>query len=603
MPLSPSSEFGSRDFDGSGERKIHSHFFPGANTGLPYLLSLSPRYREHADGLRRAVQAEADFLRGTDPEGKDRKVRIDLFGIKEGGSVDGRLHAPLRPELPTLEPGKKYLVEVVVRTLNLGHLLTEGTADSNELWVDVEARSGGRVLGRSGALRDAAHDRGPLDEGAHRMNILMLSPKGERINRRNPEDIFVPLYNHQILPGAAQVVHYELTLPNEALTEPVELRARVRYRKFDFEYMSLVHGGEDKVPALPVVDLCEDRVVLPVARGRRLELKQASPVQPSWERWNDYGIGLSLEGWPDTKRGELARAAEAFRQLLKEDKAAHRHAYVNLARVYKDMSRLEEARDAINRASTTDPPAPWWTVAWLTGEINFQNTRLDEAIANFEQVLDPDNQPRDSGFDFSLDYLVINELGLALFKRSQLEKDDLVVRDDFLRRAVEQFERTLALDSENADAHSWLQKCYGALSISASPPAGVAPGEGELMALAGALADGKQPSDQRLQAAERLLTGLDKLAERPQQRDRPKLGLLQLLLGPCRNAFRQDGDPALQVAAAAALARIHGALHALFVVDSNARGRAAAIYREAHPAADHASQAVVTYRLEPTGAR
>src|SRR5436305_2958720 len=45
MPLAKSSDFGSRDFDGSGERKVHSHLFPAANTGLPWLLSLDPLYQ------------------------------------------------------------------------------------------------------------------------------------------------------------------------------------------------------------------------------------------------------------------------------------------------------------------------------------------------------------------------------------------------------------------------------------------------------------------------------------------------------------------------------------------------------------------------------
>ena len=41
--------------------------------------------------------------------------------------------------LPRLKPGNSYLVEVVVRTLNLGHPFQQGTADSNEGWVDFQA--------------------------------------------------------------------------------------------------------------------------------------------------------------------------------------------------------------------------------------------------------------------------------------------------------------------------------------------------------------------------------------------------------------------------------------------------------------------------------
>ena len=50
MPLQPSSDFGSKDFDGSGTRKMHNHRFPGANTGL-FELFLG---RFHSSSTRRA---------------------------------------------------------------------------------------------------------------------------------------------------------------------------------------------------------------------------------------------------------------------------------------------------------------------------------------------------------------------------------------------------------------------------------------------------------------------------------------------------------------------------------------------------------------------
>jgi hypothetical protein len=154
-------------------------------------------------------------------------------------------------------------VEVVIRTINMGHHFTQGTADSNEVWVELTARSGGRVLARSGALDDG--DRGRVDAHAHFLNVLMLDRYGNPIDRRNPQDIFTALYDHQIPPGAAQVVHYRLTLPAD-LRDSVELVVRVRYRKFDYTYMAIVHG-KGQVPPLPVVDLCSDRVVLSVLGG------------------------------------------------------------------------------------------------------------------------------------------------------------------------------------------------------------------------------------------------------------------------------------------------------------------------------------------------
>ena len=69
----------------------------------------------------------------------------------------------------------------------------------------------------------------------------MLDRNGNRIDRRNAQDIFVPLYNKQIPPGAGQVVHFGLELPG-GQTGSIRLEARVNYRKFDRKYMDFIFG-------------------------------------------------------------------------------------------------------------------------------------------------------------------------------------------------------------------------------------------------------------------------------------------------------------------------------------------------------------------------
>ena len=54
--------------------------------------------------------------------------------------------------IPTLKRNEKYLLEAVIRTLKIGHHLTQGTVDSNELWVEVTLTSNGKVIGKSGGL-------------------------------------------------------------------------------------------------------------------------------------------------------------------------------------------------------------------------------------------------------------------------------------------------------------------------------------------------------------------------------------------------------------------------------------------------------------------
>jgi tetratricopeptide (TPR) repeat protein len=174
-----------------------------------------------------------------------------------------------------------------------------------------------------------------------------------------------------------------------------------------------------------------------------------------WERWNDYGIGLLLEGQQSgAAKGELRQAAEAFAQVeeLKRFDGA-----LNLARVYFAEGRLDDAVEALHRASRYRSPAPpAWTLAWLTGLVNRQQGRLDEAIENFRSVLETrtDEMAR-RGFDFSLDYEVINELGQTLFDRAKQERGELseARRSELLQDAAVEFEKTLRIDSENVTAH------------------------------------------------------------------------------------------------------------------------------------------------------
>src|SRR5882672_10149190 len=343
MPLAASNDFGAKFF-GSDKLSVHNHLFPGANTGLAYIRN-QPQI----------VAAHQEFQKGV--------MRVDIFGLRENGAVDGKLIAPLRPTLPTLKPGQKYLLETVIRTVKMGHPFTQGTADSNEVWMDVTIKSGDRLIGRSGAL-DKERE---VDPWSHFVNVFMLDRDGNRIARRNPQDIFVPLYNNQIPPGAASTVHYEMQLP-EQLNAPVTIEIKLQYRKFDKQYMDFVTGtskpgdnpingfkrGEKYLNDLPITTLAVDKVTLPV---EGLAAPPANPPSaiPPWQRWNDYGIGLLLKG-----KAQFAQAVEAFGQVEKMNRF---DGPLNLARVYYAEGRLDEAVDAIARAAKhskppDDPPPP-----------------------------------------------------------------------------------------------------------------------------------------------------------------------------------------------------------------------------------------------------
>ena len=218
-------------------------------------------------------------------------MRVDIFGIKAGGTIDGDLTAPIRPNVPELIPGESYLLETVIRTAKMGHVFTQGTSDSNEVWMDVTVTAGDRIIGRSGGKR--ASDEA-VDPWSHFVNSFVIDRDGNRINRRNAQDIFIALYSNQIPPGATDSVHYLLEVPSD-VTEPIEVQVKLQYRKFDTEYMRLVTDNEDYVNDLPIMTLAEDTVVFPLSSALIQPRNADSPIEP-WMRWNDYGIGLLRKG-------------------------------------------------------------------------------------------------------------------------------------------------------------------------------------------------------------------------------------------------------------------------------------------------------------------
>ena len=439
MPRTPSADFGATpDPAAGGVLGVHDHTFLGANTALAWL-----------NGLDGVVRAHREFL--------EDSLRVDLFGVRVGGAVDGELTAPLRPAVPTLAPGDTVLLETVVRTLTPGHHFTQGTTDSNEVWLELTVSSGGETLFTSGA----EDDRNRVDPGAHFLNSFLVDRDGNRIARRNAQDIFTPLYSHQIPPGAAASLHYRLIVP-ETLTAPLTVAAKVKYRKFSADYMRFVRDaarpGDRPVRAdlddPPVTVICSDEITFPIA-GLPDAVNAAVENPPRgvepWERWNDYGIGALLKG-----KAELRQAAGAFERV---EALGRYDGPLNLARVLHAEGRIDAAAAALARAAAhTDPAPPPWTVNCLSGALNREAGRLGEAAENFREVLRWDRPPTAGmlarGFDFGRDYRVANLLGQTYYDLARRERGPARAggRERFLKLAVDAFERTLAADIENVTA-------------------------------------------------------------------------------------------------------------------------------------------------------
>ena len=431
MPLEeagPGVNFGAEDFAGDGRSLVHNHQFLGANTGILHL------NRDKMPDADAAIEAHREFNEGV--------MRVDLFGLREEGRIDGKLIAPLRPEVPQIEPGSTWLLETVIRTVKMGHVFTQGTSDSNEVWLEVTVFDGERELWKSGGMDDF----GAVDPWAHFVNAFVIDRDGNRIDRRNAEDIYIPLYNHQIPPGAADSIHHRFTVPEDAVG-PIVVEARLRYRKFDTTYMRFVTEDPNYQNDLPILELASDRLVLPLSGSEAVS--QPDFEVPAWQRWNDYGIGLlRVQG-----SGLLKQARSAFEQV---DLLGRYDGPLNLARLFLREGLIDvEAPDALARAA--DREAPAWSLLWFGAQVASRNGDFELAANNLRDILRGGfTQAEGRGFDFTRDERVHIALGDAVYQLALQERGE--ERAVLLKDARESFLAALALDTESLGAHWGLKQ-------------------------------------------------------------------------------------------------------------------------------------------------
>ena len=432
MPTQVSTDFGAKFDTETEELVIHSHQFPAANTALQYLKELPPVVNE----------AHVELLKDS--------LRVDIFGIYQGGDITSPFMAPLRPDLPELETGQSYVFAIVLRNLKVGHHFTEGTIDSNEVWLKVVATTGeANELGSSGKLDETTKAVGE----AHFVNGYVIDREGNRIDRRNAEDIFIKLYDHQLGPGGASVAFYRLTIPEEISESEVHITAKLNYRKFDQRYFELFTATPGITNDLPIVNIASDSLVVGI--GQPSSEMQAVDTS-SWERWNDFGIAMLLK----PKRSGLRHAEEAFKQV---SSLGRPEGALNLARLYLKEGRLEDAVDSLTQAGKEG--AYPWSVAWFGAQIDVQLGNFDAAVVKMQQLYQSQfEEARARGFDFSRDYNLTNLLGLTYFEQSKLDRQtDQQRAAKSLEKAVDAYQKSLVQDPENVTAHYGLTQVYAAL--------------------------------------------------------------------------------------------------------------------------------------------
>jgi tetratricopeptide (TPR) repeat protein len=193
-----------------------------------------------------------------------------------------------------------------------------------------------------------------------------------------------------------------------------------------------VSAKEEKIPDLPIVSVAEDQVTLPVVAHNALAPPLSTIVRKEeWQRWNDYGIGLFLQG-------DLKAAAAAFEKVTQAD-PSNPDGWVNIGRCAVQEGDMARARTVLEKALSLSPNlarANFFYAKVLRSDGNY-----DGAAARLRSVLA--QYPRDR--------VALNDLGRVLFL--QRKYDD----------AVKVLQSVLDIDPEDLQAHYNLMLCYNGL--------------------------------------------------------------------------------------------------------------------------------------------
>jgi tetratricopeptide (TPR) repeat protein len=475
MPLVRSNDQG--NVDGF----VHSHRFPGANTAVPTAnedaeqVALSTHFLEDnqvgvdifaissagkaAAGREAAPGTGGPQLSSTFAVGEEAELQLPANAATEARPVT----APLGRVDAAVRRGDDVLVDVVVRTKKVGHFFPGGTVDAFDVWLELKATDDkGRTLFWSGMVEDGG--KGPVEPGAHFYKSDQIDAHGNVINKRNAWSGRATVYVHLIPPGAADTVHYRLHIPENA-GEHIALDAKLNYRKFmwwntQFAFAGVrdasvqstpnyddakwafngdtseVSGKIKAIPNLPIITMAEDKKSIRVLpKSAAAPAPEVALDKSDWVRWNDYGIGLFLQG-------DLKGAEAAFLKCTEID-ASNPDGWVNIGRVREQEGDTAGARKVLDKALALRPGLA--RANFFYGRALKDEGDYNGAAAKFEAVLA--QYPRDR--------VVRNQLGRIYF----LEKR--------YRDAIREFAVTTGIDPEDLQANYNLMLCYSGLGDTA----------------------------------------------------------------------------------------------------------------------------------------
>jgi tetratricopeptide (TPR) repeat protein len=474
MPQVPSNDAGNT------KGLVHSHRFPGANTAVPTANQDQAQF-EFAKNFLQDKQLTVDIF-AVSPAGNEASapVRTEMgkpelsttFAVGEESDISlpkgpaGEVRpvtAPIDRTDAAVRRGDDARVDVVVRTRKVGHFFPGGTVDAFDVWLELQATDEkGQTIFWSGKVEDDG--KGPVEPGAHFYRSLQVDGHGNPINKRNAWATRSVVYVRLIPPGAADTAHYRLHIPENA-GDAITLHAKLNYRKFSWfntqfsfagvesnvQYgitpttpnyddrkwqftgdTSKVSGNVKAIPDLPIITIAEDTKTL------RVLPRNAPPPQPKtastkeeWTRWNDYGIGLFLQG-------DLKAAGAAFEKITQAD-PQNPDGWTNIGRVLVQEGDTAGARKVLEKSLAIDPHLA--RTNFFYARALKEDGDYDGAMAHLRTVLE----------QFPRDRVVRNELGRVLFLQKRYAD------------AVKEFEQTLSIDPEDLQAHYNLMLCFNGL--------------------------------------------------------------------------------------------------------------------------------------------
>jgi tetratricopeptide (TPR) repeat protein len=479
MPLEPSNDMG------NVAGKVHSHRFPAANTALPTANEDAAQLKATEDFLTSGAltvdifsltPASAPLKTGaiaqhelatTFAVGEEAEAKITPGAVAEAAPVTAPVTAPLDRVRPAVRRGDTVRVDVVVRTKRVGHFFPGGTVDAYDTWLELKGVDDkGQTIFWSGMVED--NGKGPVEKGAHFYRSLQVDAHGNRINKRNAWATRAVVYVRLIPPGAADTVHFRMKIP-EKTGGRITLTARLCYRKFSWWNTQFAFAGErdnspskpgvapptvtpdyddtkmaftaslrgisakeEKIPDLPIVAVAQNQVTLDVlAANAPAPQPKTQLAKEDWQRWNDYGIGLLLQG-------DLKAAQAAFEKVTEVD-PQNPDGWVNIGRAALQEGDVARARSVLEKALALNPKLA--RTNFFYGSLMKSAGDYDQAAAHFEIVLA--QYPRDR--------VALNNLGRVLFLERKYSE------------AVKVLRQVLAIDPEDLQAHYNLMLCYNGL--------------------------------------------------------------------------------------------------------------------------------------------